>query len=150
MASGEAMPFPGAMLRDGVSNKMDAIPPPLSIEPKVGKAQPRVRRDFPETLLWKPELITDDDGRLPPLKVHLADSITTWRLSASPVAADGRLGAGQWPMKVFQPFFVDLNLPVSLTRGDEVGMPVVVYNYLDRPQTVTLTLAESPWFTLEG
>ena len=48
-------------------------------------------------------------------------------------------------------FFVDLNLPVALTRGDEVGVPVVVYNYLDKPQTVTLTLADADWFTrLDG
>jgi uncharacterized protein YfaS (alpha-2-macroglobulin family) len=50
-------------------------------------------------------------------------------------------------LKVFQPFFVDLNLPVALTRGDEVAVPVVVYNYLDRPQTVVLTLADAAWFT---
>lgn len=123
---------------------------PGSKERRGAKDEPRVRRDFPETLLWKPELITDDQGRLPPLKVPLADSITTWRLTASAVAADGRLGAGQWPIKVFQPFFVDLNLPVTLTRGDEVGVPVVVYNYLDKPQAVTLTLTESPWFSLSG
>ncbi len=150
MAMREAMPLPMAMVRDGVWNKVEEFPPTLALEGKDGQVQPRVRRDFPETLLWKPELVTDDGGRLPPLKVRLADSITTWRLAASAVAADGRLGAGQWPMKVFQPFFVDINLPVSLTRGDEVGMPVVVYNYLDRPQTVTLTLTESPWFALEG
>jgi uncharacterized protein YfaS (alpha-2-macroglobulin family) len=113
-------------------------------------AEPRVRRDFPETMLWKPELITDEEGRLQPLKVRLADSITTWRLSASAVAADGRLGSTQYPVKVFQSFFVDLNLPVSLTRGDEVSLPVVVYNYLDCPQTVTLTLTEAAWFTLSG
>jgi uncharacterized protein YfaS (alpha-2-macroglobulin family) len=127
-------------LADGVSNTFVAGERPA----------PRVRRHFPETLLWKPELITDDQGNLAPLKVTLADSITTWRLSASAVAADGRLGAARLPLKVFQPFFVDLNLPVSLTRNDEVGVPVVVYNYLDKPQTVTLTLAEAPWFALEG
>ncbi len=115
-----------------------------------GARRPRIRRFFPETLLWKPELITDDQGRLPPLTVHLADSITTWRLAASAVAADGRMGSAQLPMKVFQPFFVDLNLPVSLTRLDEVGIPVVVYNYLARPQTVTLTVAKSDWYTLAG
>jgi uncharacterized protein YfaS (alpha-2-macroglobulin family) len=111
---------------------------------------PRVRNYFPETLLWKPELITDDQGRLAPLPIHLADSITTWRLSASAVSADGRLGATQLPLKVFQPFFVDLDLPVSLTRGDEVGVPVVVYNYLDRPQSVKLTLSRGNWFSLAG
>ncbi|MFO0879933.1 MAG: alpha-2-macroglobulin family protein [Gemmataceae bacterium] len=115
------------------------------------KAAPlRVRRHFPETLVWKPELITDDQGRLAPVQVPLADSITTWRLNASAVAADGRLGATQFPLRVFQPFFVDLDLPAVLTRNDEVGIPAVVYNYLDRPQSVTLTLTEAPWFRLDG
>jgi uncharacterized protein YfaS (alpha-2-macroglobulin family) len=111
---------------------------------------PRVRQHFPETLLWKPELVTDDQGRLPPVTVRLADSITTWRLAASAVAADGRLGAVRLPLKVFQPFFVDLDLPVSLTRGDEAGVAVVVYNYLPRPQAVTLTVARPDWFDLSG
>src|SRR5208283_2668478 len=38
----------------------------------------RVREWFPETLLWKPQLITDDEGRAT-LDLDLADSITTWR-----------------------------------------------------------------------
>jgi hypothetical protein len=116
-------------------------------ETTIGTAQPRVRRLFPETLLWQPQLITDDNGRAT-LPIELADSITNWRLSASAVAADGRLGATQLPLKVFQPFFVDLNLPVSLRRNDEVSVPVVVYNYLDKPQTVTLKLADRKWFKL--
>jgi uncharacterized protein YfaS (alpha-2-macroglobulin family) len=106
----------------------------------------RIREYFPETLRWEPQLITDEEGRTS-LDLELADSITSWRLSASAVTADGRLGATEKPLKVFQPFFVDLNLPVALTRGDEVAVPVVVYNYLDRPQTVVLTLADGDWFT---
>jgi hypothetical protein len=105
----------------------------------------RVRRNFPETLLWRPELITDDQGRAR-LDVDLADSITTWRMSMGAVAADGRLGAAQGSIRVFQPFFVDMDLPSALTRGDEIGLPVVVSNYLDRPQSVTLSLQDAPWF----
>ena len=105
----------------------------------------RVREWFPETLLWRPELITDENGRAT-IDVELADSITTWRLTASAVSADGRLGGMQSAIRVFQPFFVDLNLPVALTRGDEVAVPVAVYNYLDRDQTVELTLDAAPWF----
>src|SRR5262245_22965025 len=105
---------------------------------------PRVRELFPETLLWRPELITDDQGRAS-VDVELADSITTWRLAASAVTPDGRLGSLQAPLKVFQPFFVDLNLPVALTRGDEVSVPVVVSNYLPRPQTVELSIGATPW-----
>jgi hypothetical protein len=105
----------------------------------------RVRRNFPETLLWRPELITDDQGQVR-LELDLADSITTWRVSMGAVAADGRLGAGQAALRVFQPFFVDIDLPSALTRGDEIGLPVVVSNYLDRPQAVTLSLQDAPWF----
>ncbi|MCH8923426.1 MAG: hypothetical protein IIA67_09805, partial [Planctomycetes bacterium] len=117
-----------------------------SLEPPADKAAtPRIRQWFPETLLWRPELITDDDGNAT-LEIDLADSITSWRLSASAVSADGRLGAAQQDIRVFQPFFVDLDLPVALTRGDELSLPVVVYNYLDKPQTVTLSLKDADWF----
>jgi len=116
--------------------------------PSGGEA-PRLREWFPETLLWRPELITDDAGRAT-LDVDLADSITTWRLAASAVSADGKLGGATADIRVFQPFFVDVNLPVSLTRGDEVTVPVVVYNYLDRPQTVELSLADAPWLERLG
>lgn len=112
-----------------------------------GLAPIRVRRQFPETLLWRPQLVTDDEGRAT-LEVPLADSITDWRLTASAVSATGQLGAIQDGVRVFQPFFVDLNLPVALTRNDEVGIPVVVYNYLSEPQTVELVLEQDEWFEL--
>jgi hypothetical protein len=142
------MPPAAPPARGMVPDKEAPVARPGQVNPQA--PAPRLRQYFPETLLWKPQLITDDKGRLPPLPIHLADSITTWRLSASAVSSDGRLGAKQMKMKVFQPFFVDLDLPVSLTRGDEVGVPVVVYNYLDKPQTVTLTVAEGDWFSLTG
>ena len=126
-----------------------AVPEPAASESafpdQAGSAPPRVRQWFPETLLWQPELITDDHGQVS-LEVDLADSITTWRLSASAVTGAGQLGGADFPIKVFQPFFVDLDLPVSLTRHDEVGVPLVVYNYLDQPQTVQLTVKDEPWF----
>jgi len=114
-----------------------------------GTSPPRLRQWFPETLLWRPEVITDDRGRAT-LEIDLADSITNWRLSASAVSAEGRLGAEQSSIRVFQPFFVDLNLPVALTRGDEITLPVVVYNYLDAPQHVELQLADNPAFEQIG
>jgi len=117
---------------------------PVDDEP----AQPlRVRDFFPETLLWRPQLITDEQGRAS-LDIDLADSITSWRLSASAVTADGRLGAASEAITVFQPFFVDLNLPVHLTRGDEVTIPAVVSSYLPTPQTVTLELKPADWYAL--
>src|SRR6185436_19441066 len=105
---------------------------------------PVVRDYFPETMLWRPEVITDDEGRAS-VGLTFADSITTWRLSARAVTADGRLGAAELPLKVVQPFFVDANLPVALTRNDEVTVPVVVYNYSGKSQIVKMTLEVGDW-----
>jgi hypothetical protein len=128
-------------------NAPDPAPLPSEEASPDQSGSPRVREQFPETLLWRPEVITDDNGHAS-LDIELADSITTWRLSASAVTGDGRLGASESGIRVFQPFFVDLNLPVALTRGDEVSVPVVVYNYLAKPQTVQLKLEKNDWFEL--
>jgi 5-hydroxyisourate hydrolase-like protein (transthyretin family) len=107
----------------------------------------RIREYFPETLLWQPNLVTDENG-VADLAINLADSITTWRLSASASSRGGALGGVTAPLKVFQDFFVEPDLPVSLTQNDEVAFPVAVYNYLKEPQTVKLELKQEDWFEL--
>jgi uncharacterized protein YfaS (alpha-2-macroglobulin family) len=116
---------------------------------KTLKAPTRVRRFFPETLLWQPELITDESGRAQ-LELTLADSITTWRVAASAVSRSGLLGSTSRGLVVFQDFFVDIDFPVALTQNDEVSVPVAVFNYLDRPQTVRLEASAGDWCELLG
>jgi hypothetical protein len=108
---------------------------------------PRLRQFFPETLFWLPEAETDASGHLS-LDIPMADSITTWRLSALASSQDGRLGTAAAGLRVFQDFFVNIDLPVSLTQNDEVAMPVAVHNYLKQGQRVTLTLEEGDWFEI--
>ena len=114
-----------------------------------GAAAPvtRVREYFPETMLWQPSLITNDKG-IADMAVSFADSITTWRLSASANSRAGAIGGATVPLKVFQDFFVDIDLPVSLTQADEIAFPVAVYNYLKTPQTVKIELQKESWFEL--
>ena len=112
---------------------------------EAGSSQPRVRRDFPETLCWQPELITDDHGRAS-LEIPLADSITTWRAAIDGVSAAGRLGSVETAIPVFQDFFADIDLPLALSLGDQVSVPVTCYNYLPAPQDVRLGLASADWF----
>jgi uncharacterized protein YfaS (alpha-2-macroglobulin family) len=110
-----------------------------------GMGVPRVRRDFPETLFWQPELITDDRGKAT-LEVPLADSITTWRATVDGISPAGKMGSVELPIPVFQDFFADIDLPVSMSLGDQVSVPVTCYNYLKEPQEVHLTLARGTWF----
>jgi uncharacterized protein YfaS (alpha-2-macroglobulin family) len=116
---------------------------------EAGAAEPRVRSFFPETLYTNPALITDGQGRAS-IHVPMADSITTWRVTSLASTARGALGSATTPVRVFQDFFVDLDLPVSLTEGDVVSVPVAVYNYLPKAQRVSLELRQDPWFALDG
>ena len=109
----------------------------------------RTRTYFPETMLWRPQIITDPQGRAN-LTVPLADSITTWRLSGSAVSKTGRLGRVEGSIRVFQPFFVDVNAPTTLTRGDEVSVPLVLYNYADKTLTVRIQCTGDSGLTIVG
>jgi len=110
---------------------------------------PRVRQFFPETMYWNPALITDSHGHAQ-VTMTLADSITTWRVSAMASSLEGQLGSSTSPIKVFQKFFVDIDFPVALTQHDAVDVPVAVYNYEATAQDVKLTLSNEPWFSLTG
>ncbi|MDP6636610.1 MAG: MG2 domain-containing protein [Phycisphaerae bacterium] len=109
----------------------------------------RTRTYFPETMLWRPQIITDPQGRAN-LTVPLADSITTWRLSGSAVSKTGRLGRVSGSVKVFQPFFVDVNAPTDLTRGDEISIPLVLYNYADKSLSVQLQCTGADGLVIVG
>ena len=113
------------------------------------KAPSRIRRHFPETLLWRPEVITDAQGRAT-VEVPLADSITTWRVGVGAVSADGLLGSTELGIRVFQPFFVDVDLPLALTQNDEVQLNVGVYSYLATEQTVRIELDATDWLEVRG
>jgi len=106
-----------------------------------------VRSWFPEALYINPEIITDRDGKAS-IAVPIADNITTWRMAMIASTQHGALGTATSSLKVFQDFFVDLDLPVTLTQGDQVSLPVAIYNYTDTKGNVQLELKPESWFGL--
>ncbi len=114
-----------------------------------GDGGPRVRADFRETIFSNPSVITDSTGRAT-LRFPVADSITAWRASAIGSTQDGKLGSARLGFRTFQEFFIDFDVPVTLTRGDVVELPAIVYNYLQTPQTVTVSLEPDDWYQVES
>lgn len=110
---------------------------------------PRLREYFPETLVWQPSLETDKQGRAQ-LKFKLADNITTWKMSVIGSTEDGEIGTAETEIRAFQPFFVEHDPPRVLTEGDQISLPIVLRNYLERAQTVDLEIKPESWFTLQG
>ena len=145
---GDRMPFSVAAPTPTFTEKAEAPGERDQAKPQAGEQAPRLRQFFPETLLWVSELYTDGNGFVS-LDVPLADSITTWRVTALASTQDGQLGYANAGLRVFQDFFVDVDLPVALTQNDEVSISVAVYNYLPEAQSVRLVVAEEAWFELQ-
>jgi len=121
----------------------------FAVVPSAGASDaPHVRSYFPEALYVNPEIVTDGNGDAT-ISIPLADSITTWRMAMMASTQSGALGSGTSSLKVFQDFFVDLDLPVTLTQGDRVSIPVALYNYAGKTGQVTVTLKQEDWFSLD-
>ena len=71
-----------------------------------------------------------------------------WGVTASTL--NGEIGGKDYPLRVFQDFFIDLDLPVHLTEGDKIYLPVAVYNYLPEKQEIELRAEKEDWFELDG
>jgi phosphatidate phosphatase APP1 len=110
-------------------------------------ATPRLREYFPETLVWQPSLETNAQGRAQ-LDFKLADNITTWKMAVIGSTVDGEVGIVEKEIRAFQPFFVEHDPPRVLTEGDEIQLPVVLRNYLDKSQAVELEIKPESWFAL--
>ena len=106
----------------------------------------RVRQFFPETWLWT-DVMTDEMGQAS-MPVEAPDSITTWMLRGVALSQEHGLGIAEAELRVFQPFFLQVDLPYAAVRGEEFPVKVALYNYLDTPQKFFVELEERDDFDL--
>ena len=106
----------------------------------------RVRQFFPETWLWT-DLTTDEQGHAV-LPVEAPDSITTWMLRAVGLSKEHGFGVDEAQLTVFQPFFLQVDLPFSAIRGEEFPIKIALYNYLEDDQEIFVAIEEADWFDL--
>jgi len=115
----------------------------------VGLHFDKTRQHFPESLYVNPSLRTDHRGRVA-VKLTMADSITNWVMTAFASDKTGRLGSLIKRIRVFKEFFADVNLPQTLTRHDEIEVPVAIHNHLKSRQNVRVRLKPAAWFKVMG
>jgi A-macroglobulin TED domain/Alpha-2-macroglobulin family/MG2 domain/Carboxypeptidase regulatory-like domain/A-macroglobulin receptor binding domain/Macroglobulin domain MG3/Alpha-2-macroglobulin bait region domain len=108
---------------------------------------PRLRKYFPETLVWRPEVITDKHGRAQ-IDFQMADNITAWKMSVLASNEAGQVGIAEKDLRSFQPFFLESDPPKTFTTGDQISLPVVLRNYTAAPLTVSTEMQPAPWFTI--
>uniref|UniRef100_A0A4W4GW93 Anaphylatoxin-like domain-containing protein n=1 Tax=Electrophorus electricus TaxID=8005 RepID=A0A4W4GW93_ELEEL len=92
------------------------------------------RTQFPESWLWEDPDVTTT---LTMKENYLKDSITTWQVLAISLSkTHGICVADPYEMVVVKDFFVDLKLPYSAVRNEQLEIKAILHNYSNRRMRV--------------
>ncbi|XP_059143735.1 CD109 antigen-like [Physella acuta] len=110
---------------------------------------PRIRKEFPDTWLWGSGQ-TSMQGKMR-TRVTLPDTITSWMVSAFAINREG-LAVTEKPFELtaFQLFFLSMNLPYSIKRGEIFILKITVFNYRNQNVNAVVALARSDQFSVDG
>ncbi|RXN25902.1 complement C3-like protein [Labeo rohita] len=103
------------------------------------------RTQFPESWLWE-EVDLCDKCQTPTTEkvLYLKDSITTWQILA--VSLSPTLGicvAEPEELVVFKQLFIDLKIPYSAVRGEQLEIKAIIHNYTPKKQKVRVEFMET-------
>ncbi|KAI5223604.1 complement C3 [Manis pentadactyla] len=109
------------------------------------------RSQFPESWLWTIEEFKEPEKNgisTKIMNVFLKDSITTWEILAVSLSdKKGICVADPYEVTVMQDFFIDLRLPYSVVRNEQVEIRAVLYNYREMEELkVRVELLYNPAF----
>ncbi|ESO03843.1 hypothetical protein HELRODRAFT_172868 [Helobdella robusta] len=82
------------------------------------------------------------------LKVKVPDTITSWVATGFSINREAGLGLTESSaeLTVVKPFFISLNLPYSIVRGEEFALQVTVFNYFGQDLETQVKLLASNYF----
>jgi uncharacterized protein YfaS (alpha-2-macroglobulin family) len=92
--------------------------------------QPGERIDFAETLFWHAGLRTDESGQAA-IEFGLNDSVTSFQVAADAFSSAGALGQGALTIESVEPFYLEPKLPLEVTTGDRIRIPIGLVNATD-------------------
>ncbi len=114
-------------------------PQMAQVKPAMDMVQPKIRKAFPDTAYWSPDVHTDAQGHAR-VTLTFPDSLTTWRTTVRAITPDSKAGSAIDRVIVRKNVIVRMGTPRFLRKGDEVTVPVIVHNYLDQAKQVEVSL----------
>ncbi|MGH7202398.1 MAG: alpha-2-macroglobulin family protein, partial [Planctomycetaceae bacterium] len=90
--------------------------------------KPGDRVDFTETLYWHAGLKTDAETGEATVSFALSDAVTSFRVMADAFTDSGAVGQGTTAIESVEPFYVEPKLPLVVTSGDEIRLPIGIVN----------------------
>ncbi|XP_068111193.1 alpha-2-macroglobulin-like protein 1 isoform X2 [Hyperolius riggenbachi] len=110
-------------------------------------SEQEVRSYFPETWIWDMQPIPPSGSA--EIMVPVPDAITEW--SSQMICVGPRsLGMTSTNLRVFQPFFVELELPYSVKRGETLQLKASVFNYMNKNMMIRTSLPASDQFLVNS
>jgi len=119
------------------------------VKPGSDLVVPKVRKAFPDTAYWNPNVRTGPDGHAR-VEFNFPDALTTWRTTVRAMTDDGKAGAAVTRVLVRKNLIVRLASPRFFRQGDETVLRVIAHNYLDTETEVTFALDVSGVEVLSG
>jgi alpha-2-macroglobulin len=109
------------------------------VKPGSDLVVPKVRKAFPDTAYWNPNVHTGPDGHAK-VEFNFPDALTTWRTTIRAMTDDGKAGGVVTRVLVRKNLIVRLAAPRFFRQGDEVTLRVIAHNYLETAKDVTFAL----------
>ncbi|KAL2781996.1 complement C5 isoform 2, partial [Daubentonia madagascariensis] len=113
-----------SQLRDADSHKHMQLGR-LHMKTLLPVSKPEIRSYFPESWLWEVHHVPKRNQ----LQFVLPDSLTTWEIQGVGISNSGICVADTLKAKVFQDVFLEMNIPYSVVRGEQIQLKGTVYNY---------------------
>jgi alpha-2-macroglobulin-like protein len=89
------------------------------------------RVDFTETLYWTAGVKTDKKSGEAVVSFDLNDAVTSFRVLSDAFTPAGALGSDSRTIESVKPFYVEPKLPLEVTMGDRILLPIGVVNGTD-------------------
>ncbi|MFN7976107.1 MAG: MG2 domain-containing protein [Acidobacteriota bacterium] len=129
-ADEEDMPFDGKRERQAASRAIAAgnirMVREFAHAVREGR-KPADRVDFTETVYWNAAIETGASGEAK-VRFALSDAVTSFRVLCDAFTTDGALGSATQLIESVQPFYVEAKLPLEVTYGDLLRIPVTAVN----------------------
>ncbi|NNG00607.1 MAG: hypothetical protein HKM93_14575 [Desulfobacteraceae bacterium] len=144
-----------AELAPGMAEKKALIEQPVYYRARVFPApvykqtQTDIRTDSRSTIFFKGDIVTDRRGKAS-LEFYNSDDITAFRSTVEGIGVDGLVGRTEKRHYTQLPFSIDAKLPVEVTMGDRLELPLTIVNNSDRDLKGTLNVRLPEAFRTEG
>ncbi|XP_077057468.1 complement component c3a, duplicate 6 [Siphateles boraxobius] len=109
------------------------------------------RTQFPESWLWTEEILPFcpanklcETTSMTRDRIYLKESITTWQIFAFSLSkSHGICVADPYEMIVYKRFFIDLKVPFSAVRNEQLQIRVILHNYTKKKIRARLEFIET-------